>query len=837
MQSAYIYFVVNFQEFNYTLVAMVPSKMLSICSSVISRPSWEYLLKIFLVVGVTVALIAAALMAYVEAGSIVSSTVVATVRVLQANETPPNGKDVKEQTSKLDLKSVYDKVENRFKRNKESNSSSGKPSTTATNNNAVVNGITSGGKLGQIVANGTSVVLSNNNNAALRNRRTKKGGVEQYNLMVPVTPTTKLLDKSNQKSSSPPVEDMKTCSSGSSAGGAFSKKNKENSPSGGDGGNASTNCCGTGKKKKGGATSTSQITQIISISSSTSKKKRRNSGGGSMPNVCLVSGSSGKGQSKAEQEETSSTTTESSNSDDFYIPTPSEKKTSPQQGKGSRTSSPQDSSSSGTSQPTNKLGKKDNSTVNRKKQDGSGKLDNDLGSLLDNDLGPHQKSVSPAEEMSNVSGSGKKKNGKKKDQQNVFSMDSALTGSGKSDGKISPSGRHLLHHHDNMTMWDSPQCPLGDGLSELAAQTEAFVMHRPNTNNSNKKPNNSDHYMGSSASGMDSGRHARKSHSPQFAQALQMQNSYQIQQQQIQLGGNSNANLARLRRPPAGIIGQSRYGGATGGIISPTYFQTPNGHTHAANRQHTPPTRTLSNPNSTSGMSMTGGWGTDILPDNGCELWSRKNSLEISTAPGAPGNMTQTFSSVAGSAVSHANDMPMYSTGNMMPTSYSSIFDGFPTSVSPGLSNRSSDDGGYFSLGSRNGASGITSAAGSTAGNIAASSYATCGGVPPRSNPRPGNDSSQMFTYGMDIFNSLNLPTPYQTAPEFRSAAGTSAASGRATQQVPTSGASAAASHSYLQRMRSEPGSREEPSRGYGNPANSKHSHYAHIITTPNFNF
>lgn len=61
---------------------MVPSGMLKICSAAIARPGWEPILKYLLIFGIVIGIIAASLMAYFEAGTIVSGAVVATVRVV-----------------------------------------------------------------------------------------------------------------------------------------------------------------------------------------------------------------------------------------------------------------------------------------------------------------------------------------------------------------------------------------------------------------------------------------------------------------------------------------------------------------------------------------------------------------------------------------------------------------------------------------------------------------------------------------------------------------------------------------------------------------------------------
>lgn len=818
---------------------MIPSKMLSICSSVISRPAWEYILKIFLVVGVSIAIIASALMAYVEAGSIVSNTVLATVRVVPGGSEA--SKDLKETTSKLDLKGVYDKVENRFKRNSAKEYSSGK--TVQSNGNSAVSNSSNALVLSKsgMMANGTTVLSSNNN--SIRNRRgggAKKGGVDQQQQQTSslVTSSTRLLDKSNSQDNSPSLEDI-TSGSSSNPGG-FSKKNKENSPSSGEGG--SVNSSSSGKKKKGGggnggASSNSTVSsplssyavnsQVNAATSVSSKKKRHRSGSnGSLSNVCLVTGSTVKSLNKAEQEETSSTTTESSNSDDFYIP-PSDKKSATgylsqqqqQTRKESRANSPgENNNCSSTSQSSSSKGKKDSNSKKNKQNIESGNL-TDIETVGCTEGISVQKSGSPLGE-DGAGGNGKKKNGKRKDQQNnLYGLDGVVAKTG--DGTTSPNlgAKHPihhhpgpLHHHHDMAMWDSPQRPMGDGLSELAAQTEMFTNYRPPISTTGKKPGNAEHLMGQQQTILSTeARLARNSHSPPMPHMLQQIANYQAQQQLHMAGA---ANL-RHRRHPAGIIGQSRYGPPPGGIMSPTaaFFQ---GLT-APNRQHTPPTRNLSNPSVGLGLgNPTGpstGWGTDILPDNGCDIWSRRNSGENNNNNNATGGaaLGQTFSSVAGSSSTSSlttNDLPpMYSSGNMVPPGYSSLFDGFPTSSSPGLSNRSSDDGGYFSLGNApaTGASAmVSSASGATA--------------PSRNNPSRNTDKTQMFGgYGMEIFNNLNLPLssgPYDNLPlGYRSSVSTStAASGRPP--VSMSGGNPT-SHNYLHRMRSEPVAREEV-RGYG---------------------
>lgn len=798
---------------------MIPSKMLSICSSVISRPNWEYLLKIFLVIGVSVAVVASGLMAYVEAGSIVSSTVLATVRVVPGGSDSAAGRELKETTSKLDLKAVYDKVENRFKRNNTKDNCGKSVQSSSGSNSNGSNSLIVSKSGGSAMVNGTGV-LSSNNNSTLRNRRgggAKKSSDQQQHSSTSLTSaSSKLFDKSNnQKSSSPSVEDI-TCGPSSSTPSGFSKKNKENSPGTVD--SSTSNSASSGKKKKGGGggvantnatsstplSSTATNAQVNCLSSGTSKKKQNRSSGssGSLTNVELVENGCVKSMSKAEQEETSSTTTESSNSDDFYVPPASDKKLSGYltQRKESRTNSPENNGCTGTSHSVSSKGKKDGSNKKSKSAD-VGKLgDGEILGLMDG-LGTMMSKGggSPLNEDISSTGSAKKKSGRRKDQTNIFGIDNVP---GKFDGKTSPGAlpklqqqHHPGHHHfhHDMAMWDSPQRPLGDGLSELAAQTEAFVMHRPGSSGTGKKSNSVEHLMNQATGSL-----GRNSHSPPMPHGLQMP-GYPGPHQQMHLGGNLNVPT-RHRRHQVGIIGQ-RYGPQlASNLIAPGFYQ------NGPSRQHNPPARMS---NSSMGLNPAGsGWTHDILPDNGCDIWSRKGSLDGNPGPSNNvGSLGPAFPSVASSSTSELP--PMYSSGNMIPPGYTALFDGFPTSSSPGLSNRSSDDGGYYSLGSAAGNNGA-------AGTMVSSSAVSAGRNP---SARNSGDSSQLFNYNsMEIFNNLNLPlssVPYDMSLGYRSTTSTSTAPiGRNAGASLTSN-TGATPHNYLQRMRSEPPTRED-GRGFG---------------------
>jgi hypothetical protein len=245
--------------------------MLSRCASVIARPWWEWYLKVGAIIGAIIIFLAASFVLYFEASGVISKTVLATVRVLPRGVNAENSQDERDKTQRLDFKAVYDKVENRFKKNSPDShkgqvTPASQPSKTP---------------------NKTSELQTLN----LRNRKGKKNDLNSSQNNVNNKPPDKVINSNNVgRNHNPPGAVEEVVATFMNA-----KKDKENMA-------ALTN--NNNRKKKGGNNNHQQN------QSGTSKKLQNKSedfNPSSLPNT------------KAE-EETSSTTTESSNPDDVIVP-------------------------------------------------------------------------------------------------------------------------------------------------------------------------------------------------------------------------------------------------------------------------------------------------------------------------------------------------------------------------------------------------------------------------------------------------------------------------------------------------------------------------------------
>jgi len=561
---------------------MVPSSMLNVCAAAITRPSWESMLKYVLVFGVIIGLCAASLMAYFEAGSIVSSAVVATVRVIPPSGRCETGKsDSKEATTRLDLKAVYDKVDNRFKRNQreaQQKSLLSQSASTTVSSTTCTNATQSSKSSGE--ANGAG-----NGNSSLRNRKNKKGNAESNTASL----STKLTDKSNQpqqvqpsgkgSTTNTPLEETSRINNGN----GNVKKDKENAYSGG----VNPTPTSAKKKKNGGQNNNS--------------KKHQQQSNSNLPGVRLPAAKSPK-----LEEETSSTTTESSNPDDLSWSTPKEKERKPS---GKFTPVPTGSDTKG----NQKLAKKDR------------------GSTTDSYAA-----------KSNMSGNGKSPTGNDAcdDKEGGFEEYRKKSGNKKRDRNencSSPKGSDGNNKSETQPcMWDNPK-QSGEGLSELSAQTEAFVHQKQRKRNSSdghkvvgdcsaKNLVTSCNSMNGSLSNISE----PVNHGTLNGGISASQCQYYNYPSAVAAAANgSNGLVNRSRRP--GVIGQPRLlpsGNANTMPRIPNLMQS-----QAANplammdgmsgppRMHAPPVRTLSSPGCSS-------WGSDILPNNGCDIWNRKSTMD-----------------------------------------------------------------------------------------------------------------------------------------------------------------------------------------------------------------
>lgn len=366
--------------------------MLARCATVIARPWWEWYLKVGAISGSVIIFIAASLVLYFDAKGVISNTVLATVRVLPRGTSADSMHDEREQTQRLDLKAVYDKVENRFRRNQ----------VECQNKSHIISACTSqSAKAGQ----NKFVEVSN-----LRNRKGKKPS-NDLNISSPACPNSnKLTDKINHNNGTL----HRSNNSNIQIGGAVDevaatymnlniKKEKENI------GNLPSNIIG--KKKKG------NIPPQQNPSNNGKVKKGHNK----IENFAAV-----VQHQKKTEEETSSTTTESSNPDEIVSETDRKNK--------------------------NKISNLSNQTKTRKTNQREKK---------------QQQDSSSSENISNFSESFSDRT---HDVKKIYTKKKEL-----STGYGSVAAENM----SKPELWDTPRPPSGEGLSELAAQTEAFVLQRP----------------------------------------------------------------------------------------------------------------------------------------------------------------------------------------------------------------------------------------------------------------------------------------------------------------------------------------------------------------------
>lgn len=373
-----------FQYFNYTLVALIPSNMLAKCATAIARPWWESYMKIGAIIGSLVILLAASFVLYFEASGIISKTVLATVRVLPRGANTEISQDECDKAQRLDLRGVYDKVDNRFKKH-QSDCQKGQGSSVSLTNKAQA-------------PKPNDFHLSN-----LRNRKGKKAA-NDFNTIQNST-GNKLSDKSGSNNLNRAQNHVGSVEE-VVATYMNIKKDKENNV-------VSVN--NANKKKKNG--------NNLQQNQNGKNKKLQNKNEGFNPSSFQ--------NSKAE-EETSSTTTESSNPDEivpYFEPFEKEKKV----------------------KNTLPLDTKAQSVKKDKKSDSSS-----------------NENITSMESNTEKSFDNSKKNySKKRNAVESNSIENKLNISSKTE----------------MSLWDTPRPPSGEGLSEFAAQTEAFVNQRPSKRN------------------------------------------------------------------------------------------------------------------------------------------------------------------------------------------------------------------------------------------------------------------------------------------------------------------------------------------------------------------
>lgn len=386
-----IYF--SFQQFNYTLVALVPSNMLSKCSLSIPRPWWEWHFKMGGIMTVALIFVVTCSIVYFDASDVLSKTVFASVKIMPSGEMQPE----LEKTQRLDLREVREKVENRFRKNHvESKSQS-------------VSVI----QRGQKAPSNSPVHIEHQSQSS--NVRNRKGKRSMSDFISPVALATSKATAQFKSASS--IDDAPIGFTATEAKRDKRDKERENA-----------------------------LTPVQPATNANKKKKRSNAHGNSLSNQTTgkVRQNSSKGDlcgvaQKRTEEETSSTTTESSNPDDVAsFPEAYETKTSRPKnaifntGKGSKSSKQEI-----------KVGSDSQETV---------------GPLLDR----------PTE--------------KKHPEQpkKVFSKKEPIEFQPTSILRSQNDRFHReLSSKPDSAIWDPPLPPCGDGLCELAAQTEAFVSNWP----------------------------------------------------------------------------------------------------------------------------------------------------------------------------------------------------------------------------------------------------------------------------------------------------------------------------------------------------------------------
>ncbi|OXA52873.1 hypothetical protein Fcan01_12442 [Folsomia candida] len=502
--------------FNYTLVALIPTNMLAKCASAIPRPWWEWYLKATVIGGGSTMILMGCFLGYFEARKVIANTVLATVRVLPRE--PPDDIPVpeeREQPQRLDLKAVYDKVENRFRKN-QADAQKGLPSTQSKSQTNI--------KLGEL-----------SQAPSIRNRKGKKAGNDLNVASQTATTNNRLTDKTNhnivvQRISTNIVEEVAATYMNLGT----KKENNVN-------------------KKKKGNKGQQQVNGKVN-------KKMQNKIDTFNPVV----------QGKKTEEETSSTTTESSNPDDIVQYSEAEPKITEK-------------------------------TANTK----GAKVKNAKRVEKNNESSSNENISNISESFTDRSHDAKKVYTKKKDSASDYSATSSYQ---SKSGNSTPKP-------EIGSLWDTPRPPSGEGLSELAAQTEVFVLQRP------KKRTVS----GGDGTGLAVDGNFMNVNNPRNSM------SYFQTHPIPSYGSNSQQRGSSSSRKPAGVIGQPRSAGLPHGnfgshshSMSSTLPPNPDYNYQQTHYPHNivPPRAPAIAPNSSI-------WDNDIHTGN-ADMWSRRS---IDTPP------------------------------------------------------------------------------------------------------------------------------------------------------------------------------------------------------------
>lgn len=420
--------------------------MLAKCASAIPRPWWEWYLKATVIGGGSTMILMGCFLGYFEARKVIANTVLATVRVLPRE--PPDDIPVpeeREQPQRLDLKAVYDKVENRFRKN-QADAQKGLPSTQSKSQTNI--------KLGEL-----------SQAPSIRNRKGKKAGNDLNVASQTATTNNRLTDKTNhnivvQRISTNIVEEVAATYMNLGT----KKENNVN-------------------KKKKGNKGQQQVNGKVN-------KKMQNKIDTFNPVV----------QGKKTEEETSSTTTESSNPDDIVQYSEAEPKITEK-------------------------------TANTK----GAKVKNAKRVEKNNESSSNENISNISESFTDRSHDAKKVYTKKKDSASDYSATSSYQ---SKSGNSTPKP-------EIGSLWDTPRPPSGEGLSELAAQTEVFVLQRP------KKRTVS----GGDGTGLAVDGNFMNVNNPRNSM------SYFQTHPIPSYGSNSQQRGSSSSRKPAGVIGQPRSAG------------------------------------------------------------------------------------------------------------------------------------------------------------------------------------------------------------------------------------------------------------------------------------
>jgi len=533
--------------------------------------------------------IAAVVMSYFEAGTVVSGTVVATMRVCKDEE--PDGSKEEDKGVRLDFKSVYDKVENRFKRHQLESHKTSVPNCTSHLQSTTCNK--------SQLQNGSSA-----NNGNIRNRKAKKTSHEISQMSNTGKQVSDKISTSRNSVQSMSIldfmDDGNTSSSGNSANSNITnlgKKDKENASVG-------SLQSSVGKKKKP-ITGNQQSSSVLQPSSQGSIKNKK----GRVESMSTYAEKITKGKT---EEETSSTTTEGSNSEDFTPPLDKERK--------------QSLKSSSDSKTSNKCPKKEKQEKSKQTSGSTENVSDSTEQLV---------TKYSSDEFMNK----KQLTGKKKEQTKQ-----------PYNSNNSPS-RNVSPKQD---MWDAPRPPSGDDFSELAAQTEAFVMQKPpKRNNSGGDPSNSYNNNSNIANIGPLGNSNPNLYAPQ---AIHQISPSFLQQHQ----GSQSVSSTRSNSKKPGVIGQPRpvqsqstaqiqqqqqvttgsncFGQAPVNSFNsrnnfapvsdissiPSSLASVSSVSNLSKRQTSPTTTSNGRPcGNSTGTSI---WGPDILPNNGCDIWGRRTT-------------------------------------------------------------------------------------------------------------------------------------------------------------------------------------------------------------------